>query len=42
VIQRQDDFRICEVWTRVPRTQLGSAPTKKERESILGYGKKGV
>lgn len=39
---RIEAFLAREVWTRVPRAQLGKAPTRKERESILGYGKEGV
>ena len=39
---RIQSFLEREVWTRVPRAQLGKAPTKRERESILGYGREGV
>jgi len=31
-----------EVWSRVPKSQLGKAPSKDEREAILGYGEEGV
>lgn len=31
-----------EVWSRVPKDQLGKAPDKEEREEILGYGEEGV
>lgn len=31
-----------EVWSRVPPEQLGQAPTKEEREEILGFGTEGV
>jgi antitoxin VapB len=31
-----------EIWPRVPKDQLGRAPTKAEREEILGYGPDGV
>jgi antitoxin VapB len=35
-------FLEREVWSRVPGDQLGCAPTKAEREGILGYGPGGV
>ena len=35
-------FLESEVWTRVPADQLGKAPTRREREQILGYGEEGV
>jgi antitoxin VapB len=35
-------FLEREVWLRVPDDQRGHAPTKIERESILGYGPAGV
>jgi antitoxin VapB len=35
-------FLELEVWSRVPDDQLGAAPTKAEREEILGYGAPGV
>ncbi len=35
-------FLEREVWARVPERQLGRAPTKEEREVILGYGPEGV
>ena len=35
-------FLQAEVWSRVPPEQLGRAPTKAEREEILGVGPEGV
>lgn len=35
-------FLEREVWARVPREQLGKAPTKREREKILGSGAAGI
>lgn len=35
-------FLQAEVWSRVPQDQLGRAPTKAEREEILGLGPEGV
>ena len=35
-------FLEREVWSRVPADQLGRAPDREERESILGYGEEGV
>lgn len=35
-------FLEREVWAQVPRNQRGKAPTKPEREAILGYGQEGV
>ena len=35
-------FLQQEVWARVPVDQRGRAPTKEEREAILGYGPGGV
>ena len=35
-------FLQAEVWSRVPQDQLGRAPTKAEREEILGLGGAGV
>lgn len=35
-------FLEREVWARVPETQRGRAPDRKERERILGYGESGV
>ena len=31
-----------EVWTKVPKRALGKRVTKKQRESILGYGPRGI
>lgn len=39
---RIHSFLEREVWKRVPRAQLGKAPSKAERERILGYGKEGA
>jgi antitoxin VapB len=35
-------FLEREVWSRVPKDQLGAPPLKEEREAILGYGRDGV
>ena len=35
-------FLEREVWARVPAGQLGEAPTKAEREGILGYEAEGI
>lgn len=35
-------FLEREVWSRIPEDQLGRAPTKEEREAILGLGEAGV
>ena len=35
-------FLAREVWSRVPEDQLGRAPSREEREEILGYGQEGV
>lgn len=35
-------FLEREVWGRVPPDQVGHAPTREEREHILGYGVDGV
>lgn len=35
-------FLEQEVWVRVPENQRGRAPTKAEREAILGFGPGGV
>jgi antitoxin VapB len=42
--QRERVLRFLEreVWSRVPEDQLGRAPSKEEREEILGYGEDGV
>jgi antitoxin VapB len=39
---RARSFLEQEVWARVPADQVGRAPTRAERESILGYGDEGV
>ena len=40
--ERNRRFLEREGWSRVPEDQLGRAPTKEEREEILGYGGEGV
>ena len=30
-----------EIWSKLPADQRGRAPTKEEREEILGYGPEG-
>jgi len=35
-------FLEREVWSRIPEDQLGTPPTKEEKEAILGYGRDGV
>ncbi len=35
-------FLEHEVWARVPDDQIGRAPDRRERETILGYGPEGV
>lgn len=35
-------FLEREVWPAIPPDMLGKAPTKAEREQILGYGPDGV
>lgn len=39
---RLEAFLEREVWSRVPKKELGRAPSRAERERILGYGKEGV
>lgn len=39
---RVESFLEREIWSRVPEDQRGRAPTKEEREAILGYGEEGV
>jgi antitoxin VapB len=39
--RRIQRFLENEVWSRIPADQLGRAPTKAEREEILGYGPDG-
>jgi hypothetical protein len=36
------DFLEKEIWPNVPKSLLGRRLAKKERERILGYGKRGV
>lgn len=40
--ERISGFLEREVWSRVPPEHLGRAPTKAEREEILGYGPEGA
>lgn len=35
-------FLQQEAWPQVPREQIGQAPSRTEREAILGYGPEGV
>lgn len=35
-------FLTDEAWPQLPPEMLGRAPTKAEREQILGYGPEGV
>lgn len=35
-------FLRDEAWPQVPEAVLGTAPTRAEREDILGYGPEGV
>jgi antitoxin VapB len=35
-------FLEREVWSKLPEDQRGHAPTKTEREAILGYADRGV
>lgn len=35
-------FLEREVWSKVPDGMRGRAPSKEEREAILGYGSEGV
>jgi antitoxin VapB len=37
-----EEFLAREIWPRVPRGRRGRAPTKRERETLLGYGPEGV
>lgn len=39
---RIERFLQDEIWARIPADQLGRAPSKAERERILGYGEDGV
>ena len=35
-------FLEDEIWPHIPQEQQGRAPSKAEREAILGYGEEGV
>jgi antitoxin VapB len=39
---RIERFLEREIWSRVPECELGRAPSRAEREEILGYGPDGV
>lgn len=39
---RLDRFLRDEAWPQIPVEYLGHAPTRAEREEILGYGPAGV
>lgn len=39
---RLREFLEHQVWPRVPRGQLGRRATRREEESLLGYGRDGV
>lgn len=41
-VERVTRFLQREVWARVPEDQLGRAPSKAEREEILGLGPEGT
>jgi antitoxin VapB len=41
-LRRIESFLDREVWSRVPGEQIGRAPSRAERERILGYGEAGV
>ena len=40
--ERIQRFLAREVWSRIPAAQLGCAPSREERERILGFGEDGV
>jgi Uncharacterized protein conserved in bacteria len=40
--ERLTRFLTDEAWPQVPPEMLGRAPSKAEREQILGYGPEGV
>lgn len=40
--ERLRRFLTDEAWPQVPAEVLGAAPSKREREEILGYGPEGV
>jgi antitoxin VapB len=35
-------FLEAEIWPRIPESQLGSPPTREEREEILGIREEGA
>ena len=35
-------FLETEIWSRIPPEQLGSPPSRDERERILGFGEEGM
>ena len=40
--ERRRRFLEREIWDKVPDDQKGRAPTKAEREAILGMGEEGL
>jgi antitoxin VapB len=40
--ERLKRFLEQEVWPRIPKKELGRALSRKEQETILGFGKDGV
>ncbi len=40
--ERIQRFLEREVWSRIPADQVGCAPSREERERILGLGRDGV
>lgn len=41
-VERLSAFLADEVWPQLPDEVAGRAPTKAEREDILGYGPEGL
>ncbi len=41
-VDRLTRFLTDEAWPQIPSAMLGRAPSKAEREAILGYGPEGV
>jgi antitoxin VapB len=35
-------FLEREIWSEIPADQIGRRPSRRERESVLGYGSEGV
>ncbi len=40
--ERIQRFLAREVWSRIPAAQLACAPSREERDRILGFGQDGV